>query len=115
MKANHVPNLDPSRDMKVVQSCVLQVVVQGIPWKFRDEDLVALFQECGTVEEAKVVLSKDGRSRVRPCGHPFEYLQSICDVRNAPFGVGAERSETGCSLPLAGLWHCALQRQGGCK
>jgi hypothetical protein len=44
----------------------VQVVVQGIPWKYKDEDLVAMFHECGTVEEAKVVLSKDGRSRVRP-------------------------------------------------
>lgn len=41
-----------------------QVVVQGIPWKFRDEDLAALFEDCGPVEESKVVISKDGRSRV---------------------------------------------------
>ncbi|CAL8469327.1 g8868 [Coccomyxa elongata] len=41
----------------------LQVVVQGIPWKYRDEDLAALFEDCATAEEAKVVISKDGRSR----------------------------------------------------
>ncbi|EIE21682.1 G-strand telomere binding protein 1 [Coccomyxa subellipsoidea C-169] len=41
----------------------LQVVVQGIPWKYRDEDLSALFEDCAPAVEAKVVISKDGRSR----------------------------------------------------
>lgn len=41
------------------------MVVQGIPWKFADEDLMALFEGAGAVEEAKVVIGKDGRSRVR--------------------------------------------------
>lgn len=44
--------------------CAVKVVVQGIPWKYRDEDLAALFEDCATAEEAKVVISKDGRSRV---------------------------------------------------
>lgn len=44
--------------------CV-QVVVQGIPWAYTDQDLAGLFQEVGTVEQASVVYSKDGRSRVR--------------------------------------------------
>ncbi|CAK0784272.1 hypothetical protein CVIRNUC_007476 [Coccomyxa viridis] len=41
----------------------LQVVVQGIPWAHTDEALAALFQDVGTVEQASVVYSKDGRSR----------------------------------------------------
>ena len=40
--------------------------MQGIPWKYRDEDLSALFEDCAVAEEAKVVISKDGRSRVSP-------------------------------------------------
>ncbi len=43
----------------------MQVVVQGIPWAYTDQDLAGLFQEVGTVEQASVVYSKDGRSRVR--------------------------------------------------
>ena len=43
-----------------------QVVVQGIPWAYTDQDLAGLFHEVGTVEQASVVYSKDGRSRVRP-------------------------------------------------
>jgi hypothetical protein len=43
----------------------VQIVVQGIPWAHTDDDLAALFQEVGTVEQASVVYSKDGRSRVR--------------------------------------------------
>ena len=39
--------------------------MQGIPWKYRDEDLSALFEDCAPAVEAKVVISKDGRSRVR--------------------------------------------------
>ena len=42
-----------------------QVVVQGIPWAYTDQDLAGLFHEVGTVEQASVVYSKDGRSRVR--------------------------------------------------
>ena len=44
--------------------CAVQVVVQGIPWAYTDEDLAGLFHEVGTVEQASVVYSKDGRSRV---------------------------------------------------
>ena len=43
----------------------IQVVVQGIPWAHTDENLAALFLEVGTVEQASVVYSKEGRSRVR--------------------------------------------------
>ena len=42
-----------------------QVVVQGIPWAYTDQELAGLFHEVGTVEQASVVYSKDGRSRVR--------------------------------------------------
>ena len=38
--------------------------MQGIPWKFTDEDLTTLFEGSGAVEDAKVVIGKDGRSRV---------------------------------------------------
>ena len=43
---------------------MLQVVVQGIPWAYTDEDLAGLFHEVGSVEQSSVVYSKDGRSRV---------------------------------------------------
>ena len=39
--------------------------MQGIPWKYEDADLHALFEGCGAIEEAKVVIGKDARSRVR--------------------------------------------------
>ena len=40
-----------------------QVVVQGIPWKFTDEDLVPLFEGCGEITYSEVQVGKDGRSR----------------------------------------------------
>ena len=43
---------------------MLQVVVQGIPWKFEWKDLKDLFQEHNPAF-AEVVMNKDGRSRVR--------------------------------------------------
>lgn len=38
-------------------------MVQGIPWKFTDEDLKQLFEEVGGVTHAEVQIGKDGRSR----------------------------------------------------
>jgi RNA recognition motif-containing protein len=50
----------------------LQIVVQGIPWKFDWEALKQLFAECGEVERADIMYSPDGRSKVttgRAGGH----------------------------------------------
>ena len=44
----------------------LQIVVQGISWKAREEQLRELFAEIGEIESASVVMGRDGRSRVRP-------------------------------------------------
>ena len=43
----------------------VQVVVQGIPWKFTWKELRPMFEECGTIDRAEVVYGRDGRSRVR--------------------------------------------------
>lgn len=40
-----------------------QVVVQGIPWAYTDDDLRPLFEEAGEVVHAEVQIGKDGRSR----------------------------------------------------
>lgn len=45
------------------QSSGLQVVVQGLPWKYTWKDLKPMFEECGTVAHADVVFGRDGRSR----------------------------------------------------
>lgn len=42
-----------------------QIVVQGISWKAREEQLRELFGEIGEIESASVVMGRDGRSRVR--------------------------------------------------
>ena len=43
----------------------MQVVVQGIPWKFTWKELRPMFEECGAIDRAEVVYGRDGRSRVR--------------------------------------------------
>ena len=40
-----------------------QVVVQGIPWAYTDEDLRPLFEEAGEITHVEVQIGKDGRSR----------------------------------------------------
>ncbi len=47
--------------------CLAQIVVQGISWKSREEQLRELFGEIGDIESASVVMGRDGRSRVRFC------------------------------------------------
>ena len=42
----------------------MQVVVQGIPWKFTWKELRPMFEECGTIDRTEVVYGRDGRSRV---------------------------------------------------
>lgn len=37
--------------------------MQGIPWRFTDDDLKQLFEEVGGVTHAEVQIGKDGRSR----------------------------------------------------
>lgn len=41
----------------------MQVVVQGIPWAFTNDDLKALFEGAGEIVHAEVQIGKDGRSR----------------------------------------------------
>lgn len=41
----------------------LQVVIQGIPWAYTDEDLQPLFEGVGEITHAEVQIGKDGRSR----------------------------------------------------
>ncbi|KAK9822639.1 hypothetical protein WJX81_002257 [Elliptochloris bilobata] len=45
------------------ESSGLQIVVQGISWKAREEQLRELFGEIGEIESASVVMGRDGRSR----------------------------------------------------
>lgn len=45
----------------------VQVVVQGIPWKYTWRELKPLFEECGAINRADVAFGRDGRSRVSPC------------------------------------------------
>lgn len=49
-----------------VQS-VLQVVVQGLPWAYTQEQLSPMFQQFGNIVSAEVVYGRDGRSRVSSC------------------------------------------------
>ena len=46
---------------------VLQVVVQGLPWAYTQEQLSPMFQQFGNIVSAEVVYGRDGRSRVRSC------------------------------------------------
>jgi RNA recognition motif-containing protein len=46
-------------------SVMLQVCVQGIPWKYTWKELKELLAECGEVERADVMTAPDGRSKVR--------------------------------------------------
>lgn len=39
------------------------MVVQGIPWKYNDDDLKPLFEGVGEITRSEVQLGKDGRSR----------------------------------------------------
>lgn len=41
----------------------MQVVVQGIPWKYTWKELRPMFEECGGIDRAEVVYGRDGRSR----------------------------------------------------
>ena len=43
---------------------MVQVVVQGIPWKYTWRELKPLFEECGAIARADVAFGRDGRSRV---------------------------------------------------
>lgn len=45
------------------QSSGLQIVVQGIPWKYDWKELKDMFQEIGDVDRADVAFSSSGRSR----------------------------------------------------
>ena len=112
---------------------VRQVVVQGIPWKFEDADLMALFEGSGAMEEAKVVIGKDGRSRVSPCPRKCASLGAHCCHRGASLqhqlrilmclqSCGLLRGGTAmqsCTFWLAwlhaGLRHGALCQPGGCS
>lgn len=40
-----------------------QIVVQGLPWRFTDEDLTPMFSEYGDIEHCQIVFGRDGRSR----------------------------------------------------
>jgi len=40
-----------------------QIVVQGLPWSYTDDDLSPMFEQFGTMEEAVIVYGRDGRSR----------------------------------------------------
>lgn len=42
-----------------------QVVVQGLPWAYTQEQLTPMFQQFGKIVSAEVVYGRDGRSRVR--------------------------------------------------
>ena len=57
-----------------------QIVVQGISWKAREEQLRELFAEIGDIESASVVMGRDGRSRVRPAPlvHLLQLAQCTC-------------------------------------
>ncbi|KAL3157351.1 hypothetical protein ABBQ32_011834 [Trebouxia sp. C0010 RCD-2024] len=41
----------------------MQVVVQGIPWKYTWKELRPMFEECGPIDRTEVVYGRDGRSR----------------------------------------------------
>jgi RNA recognition motif-containing protein len=51
------------REPRETVSSGLQVVIQGIPWAFTDDDLGPLFEGVGEVTHAEVQIGKDGRSR----------------------------------------------------
>jgi hypothetical protein len=77
----------------------VQIVVQGIPWAYTDDDLVALFQEVGTIEQASVVYSKDGRSRVRISA----LCASLCAVSRAAELLD-EQMHAALASPLGPEW-----------
>jgi RNA recognition motif-containing protein len=43
--------------------CLEQIVVQGLPWSYTDDDLRPMFEQFGDLEEAVIVYGRDGRSR----------------------------------------------------
>eukprot|EP00891_Asterochloris_glomerata_P003571 jgi/Astpho2/3571/Aster-06479 len=45
------------------RSSGLQVVVQGLPWKYTWKELKPLFEDCGPIARADVMFGRDGRSR----------------------------------------------------
>ena len=66
----------------------LQIVVQGISWKAREEQLRELFAEIGEIESASVVMGRDGRSRVRPMALALVLHAVSCECTQLQNGVG---------------------------
>ena len=67
----------------------LQIVVQGISWKAREEQLRELFAEIGEIESASVVMGRDGRSRVRPMAPGALVLHAVsCECTQLQSGDG---------------------------
>lgn len=71
---------------------MLQVCIQGIPWKYTETELGELVAECGEVEKAEVMTSPDGRSKVRR-GEGGQEAASSCCCRSA--GQPADRGRLG--------------------
>mmetsp|Transcript_31852 Transcript_31852/g.75635 ORF Transcript_31852/g.75635 Transcript_31852/m.75635 type:complete len:171 (+) Transcript_31852:411-923(+) len=45
------------------KSSGLQVVVHGLPWSYKDDDLYAMFEEFGAIDHAEIAYGWDQRSR----------------------------------------------------
>lgn len=78
----------------------LQIVVQGISWKAREEQLRELFAEIGEIESASVVMGRDGRSRVRPVPRRVCCTLFSCGCTQLQLAEGMQS----CELVLWQFW-----------
>lgn len=86
--------------------CMLQVCIQGIPWKYTETELGELVAECGEVEKAEVMTSPDGRSKVRR-GRQEAASSCCCSSAGQPAdrgGLGRYRRVWTCGGGLNKSW-----------
>lgn len=74
---------------------LLQVVVQGIPWKYTGKELQPMFEECGTIDRAEVVYGRDGRSRVS-----FQYYVPVFCPISSELGLWHQGQCIACNHPI---------------
>lgn len=76
----------------------VQVVVQGIPWKYTWRELKPLFEECGAIARADVAFGRDGRSRVSPSSEKPPLLPFTCSTC-----AGSECAESKGQIRFIGI------------
>jgi RNA recognition motif-containing protein len=93
-----------------------QIVVQGIPWAYTQQELKDLFTDIGNVDTAEVMMSPDGRSKVGSCaGQPGSQVplqqrtwSGDCKLRQASQSQAAH-----CVQRTVGT-HCTTHQPAAC-